>query len=188
MAFEPDPEPADAGLSRRGLMLRGVGTVAGVAGVVGVATEVTGITDSTPISGGGGDRRDTREAPVVVRAVLSDRFVRERSVTLSDHQVDSMPAGREIWIVFRYGYRLHDHDLEMETTVDVRAPDGDRVASETVEETDSHEAYSGVVYFNQGALFDTRGWEPGEYTAALTVRDEVTDEASPTEEITFELT
>jgi len=197
VAFEPDPEPTDTGFSRRGLVLRGVGTLAAVSAVTGVAAEFAGVTDRTSL-GAGASAGAPLETPDILVANHITEY--EQFGDVRENAVSSVPAGKRLAFGFRYRCGIHDGRLQVTETITLRDEAGTDLGrnSVTYDEPidaleDGHDAGDGTLddrsatsTFAHSFPLDTRSMSPG-YTSTVTVRDDVTGEESAPASATIEL-
>ncbi|MFW6435700.1 MAG: hypothetical protein ACOCY1_04895, partial [Halovenus sp.] len=106
---------------------------------------------------------------------------------LAENQVSSDAAGEQISIAYRYRAVVHNGTFNVFTQTEIHNLDtGDRIDIETDEYEQVTEG-SGYQVWEGATFFDTTGWDPGEYRAEVTIRDEVTGNVSAPSETTFEL-
>jgi len=104
-----------------------------------------------------------------------------------DKAINSAPTGEEITIAWRYDYIVMDGTLHvLEQCRIYNVDSGHRVGNQTYVDEQIY-SQNGYSTFEHGLRFDTTDWDPGEYRAEVTLRDEVSGEVSNTEPTTFEL-
>lgn len=104
-----------------------------------------------------------------------------------DNRVEASTPGAPITIGYRFDLESHDGEAHSLEQVEIRDENGDRVA---IDQRDDRQLTddSGYSTWEGGMTFDTSGWERGEYTAEVKIRDEVAGKTSESSSTEFELT
>lgn len=104
-----------------------------------------------------------------------------------ENEVESATPGAPIGIGYRYKIQSHDGEVKPFIQVEVYDEDDTRVA---MEQKEDRQLTDGNDYSDwEGAMhFETRGWEKGEYTATVSIRDEISEKSASSRRGTFDLT
>ncbi|WP_435347871.1 hypothetical protein [Haloarchaeobius sp. HRN-SO-5] len=126
--------------------------------------------------------QDTRPEVVLVNLVSDYQEYGDAE----DNRISSAEVGDEINIAFRFRLWSHDRVAHNTNQVRVYGPAGGSVSVATWDDRQLVD-WSGSELWENYAWFDTTGWEAGEYTAEVLIRDEVTGEVSDPETTTFDM-
>ena len=161
--------------------------------LVVAAGGVTGVAGCLGGSGDDGDEGNTSDddgeprQPEIVTVSMLQNWEGYGDALLGG--LSSIPAGSALDIAVRFAVTPTDEmTAQVFQEVQISGTDTDeQVASDSkrIERAADREDFD---QFESAITFETEGWGPGEYRAAVTIRDETTGEATETETVTFDLT
>jgi len=129
-------------------------------------------------------RTPTPEPPEIEEVNLIESF--EEFGDVRDEEINSAPAGSTVLVGYRHTTWVHDGEFAATTEIEIRDSNGNRVAFDRKVDEQFVEGNGPNPW--DGAFSFTADWEPGEYTATVVIRDDITDKVSEPAKGTFEIT
>lgn len=144
-------------------------------------TETTTRTEETPRA----TPEPQERSPMIQEVNLVSDW--EEFGDVEKNAISSATVGETIGIGFIHQTYVDEGTYHVTEQVRVFDNTGSRVGNEIFEDEQIYDV-NGYDTFEHALFFNTVGWDAGEYTAEVIIRDEASDEVSNTAETTFSLT
>lgn len=102
---------------------------------------------------------------------------------VGENEISEVTIGEIAWVGFRYRSMIHDDTNHVFEQVEIRH-DGTRVGLQQFEDEQLVDR-TGMSLWEHALQFSTDDWSPGQHTAEVLIRDEVTDRVSEPESTEF---
>jgi hypothetical protein len=134
----------------------------------------------------GNPSNEEPEPPKILEVNLVSDF--EDFGDVSDKAIQSAPSGDTIYIGYRHKTWVHDGQFKITSQVEVYDSSESRIAFDNNQDEQLVDGAGTEPKTWEGAMAFTADWDPGEYTALVTIRDDITDEVSSSKTGAFQIT